>query len=95
VFVPEKPFQASQSFVSMAAPFRQYPLGHSPGACIIKLNTAVVYGFRNKLECFVPGKPFQPSLVFRDKHLFITKTVNYGRNKSYDTGPRPYSQNLD
>jgi hypothetical protein len=23
-----------------------------PGACIIKLITAVIYGFRNKLECF-------------------------------------------
>jgi hypothetical protein len=39
------------------------PLG--PG--IIKLITAVIYGFHNKLV-FVPGKPFQPSLVFRDKH---------------------------
>ncbi len=34
---------------------------------IIKLITTVIYGFHNKLEC-VPGKPFQPSLVFRDKH---------------------------
>ena len=59
-----------------------------PGACIIKLITAVIYGFRNKLECLSLGKPFQPSLVFRDKHLLITETVNYVRNKFYDTGPR-------
>ena len=25
--------------------------GLAPGACIIKLITAVIYGFRNKLEC--------------------------------------------
>ncbi len=31
---------------------------------------------------FVLGKPFQPSLVFSDK-----KTVNYSRNKFYDTDP--------
>ncbi len=36
-------------------------------ACIIKLITAVIYGFHIKLV-FVPGKPFQPSLMFRDKH---------------------------
>jgi hypothetical protein len=38
-----------------------------PRACIIKLITAVIYGFHNKLV-FVPGKPFQASLVFREKH---------------------------
>ncbi len=27
------------------------PLKYPPGACIIKLITAVIYGFRNKLEC--------------------------------------------
>ncbi len=58
-----------------------------PGACIIKLITAVMYGFRNKLM-FVPGKPFQPSLVFRDKHQLITETVNYVHKEFYDTGPR-------
>jgi hypothetical protein len=26
-------------------------LGQTPGACIIKLITDVIYGFRNKLEC--------------------------------------------
>ncbi len=38
----------------------------SPGANVIKLFTAVIYDFRNKLMCFVPGKPFQPSLMFVD-----------------------------
>ncbi len=26
-------------------------LGQTPGACIIKINTAVIYSFRNTLEC--------------------------------------------
>jgi hypothetical protein len=33
---------------------------------IIKLTTAVIYGFRNELV-LVPGKPFQPSLLFVGK----------------------------
>jgi hypothetical protein len=38
---------------------------------------------------FVLGQPFQSSLVFRGKTLkLVTETVNYGRNKFYDTGPR-------
>ncbi len=36
----------------------------APGACTIKLFTAVIYSFRNALECNVLGKPFQPSLTF-------------------------------
>jgi hypothetical protein len=39
-----------------------------PGACIIKLNTAVIYGFRNKLECLS-----RASLVFR--HLGTIKVI--------------------
>ncbi len=35
----------------------------SAGECTLKLSTAVIYSFRNKLM-FVPGKPFQPSLMF-------------------------------
>jgi hypothetical protein len=54
------------------------------GACIIKLITDLFYGFRNKIV-FIPGKYFQPSLVFGDKHKLITVSVNYGRNKFYDT----------
>ncbi len=37
------------------------------GACTIKLFTAVIYGFLKKDREFVPGKPFQPSLVFASK----------------------------
>jgi hypothetical protein len=33
-------------------------------ACIIKLFTAVIYGFSLQARVFVPGKPFQPSLMF-------------------------------
>jgi hypothetical protein len=38
-----------------------------PGACIIKLITAVIYNFRYKVV-FVPSKPLQPSLLFRENH---------------------------
>ncbi len=44
----------------------------SPGACIIKLIMTLIYGFRNELV-FVPGKPFQPSLVFKDKHSSLLR----------------------
>jgi hypothetical protein len=37
---------------------------------------------------YVPGKPFQSSLVLREKHYLITETVNYGHNIFSDTGPR-------
>jgi hypothetical protein len=36
----------------------------TPGANVIKLYTAVSYDFFNE---FVPGKPFQPSLLFVGK----------------------------
>ncbi len=40
---------------------------------------------------FVLGKPFQPCLVFWGQTLkLITETVNYGRNKFYDTGPSTF-----
>jgi len=44
----------------------------TPRACIIKLTMAVIYGFRNKLV-FVPGKPLQPSIVFRDKYSSLLR----------------------
>ncbi len=37
-----------------ASQIREHPTvitNTTPGACIIKLITAVIYGFRNKLEC--------------------------------------------
>jgi hypothetical protein len=39
-----------------------------PGACTINLFTAVIYGFSYKASrVFVPGKPFQPGLMFPGK----------------------------
>jgi hypothetical protein len=37
------------------------------GVCKIKLFTAVIYRFSLKARVFVPGKPFQPSLMFVGK----------------------------
>jgi hypothetical protein len=59
------------------------------GACIIKLITAVIYGYSNKLECSTLNTRLRLGRLDRDKHSsFIMETVNYGRNKFYDTGPR-------
>jgi hypothetical protein len=41
-----------------------YAYKHPPGACTIKLFTAVIYGFSQLARVFVSGKPFQPSLMF-------------------------------
>ncbi len=54
-----------------------------PGACIIKLITTVIYGFRNTQECLSlknrsGWKGLQGQTVY-----CITETVNYGRNKFY------------
>jgi hypothetical protein len=46
-----------------------------PGACIIKLITAVIYGFRNKLECL----SLNPRLGW--KGLPGTNTLAYYRNR--------------
>ncbi len=59
-----------------------------PGACIIKLITAVIYSFHSKLECLSintnkAGKACQVQTL-----QLIAVTVNYDRNKFYDTGPR-------
>jgi hypothetical protein len=37
-----------------------------PGACIIKLFTAVIYGF-SQSRVFVPDNPFQLSLMLADE----------------------------
>ncbi len=34
-----------------------------PGDNVIKLFTSAIYGFSSEARVFVPGKPFQPSLV--------------------------------
>ncbi len=36
----------------------------STGVNPIKLFTAVIYGYLQSATVFVPGKPFQPSLMF-------------------------------
>jgi len=59
---------------------------NTPGACIIKLITAVIYGFRNNLECSSLNTLSWKSLRGTNT-LAITETVNYGRHKFYDTGP--------
>jgi hypothetical protein len=37
------------------------------GGNSIKLFTTVIYGFSKQARVFVPGKPFQPSLMFAGK----------------------------
>ncbi len=63
----------------------------------IKNQQAVIYGFRNKLQCLYLntrlGKKGLPGQTLQ----LITKTVNYGRKKFYDTSPRLlglYTKNL-
>jgi hypothetical protein len=53
-------------------------------ACIIKLIAAVVYIFHHKLCLSLKTK-----LGWKGSQTLqlITETVNYGRNKFYDTGP--------
>jgi hypothetical protein len=46
-----------------------------PGACIIKLTTAVIYGFRNKLECL------SMNTRLGWKELPGTKTLAYYGNR--------------
>jgi hypothetical protein len=53
------------------------------GACIIKLITAVNYGFLNKLECLSLASLSSLVLCLGTN----PETVNYGRNKFYDTDP--------
>jgi hypothetical protein len=43
-----------------------------PGACIIKLGTAVIYGFRNKLV-FVPKHLTRLERLARDKHSSLLR----------------------
>jgi hypothetical protein len=66
--------------------------------CHRTLFTVIIYGSYNKLV-FVPGKPFQPSLMFAGKagaeHLkgvpgtnTLAYYKNYGCKKFYRIGPR-------
>jgi hypothetical protein len=60
----------------------------TPGACIIKLITAVIYCFHNELVCLSLNTKLDWKGLPGTNWLF-TETVNYGRNKFCDTGPRP------
>ncbi len=55
----------------------------APGACIIKHISAVINGFRNKLEHLY----LNTRLGWKGLPGTNTLAVNYGRNKFYDTGP--------
>ena len=56
-------------------------------ACIIKLNTAVIYSFHNKLECLsLNTRLGWKNLAGTNTIQLNMKTVNYGRNKFYDAG---------
>ncbi len=59
----------------------------TPGACIKKLITTVIYSFCNKLECFSLNTNKAGKACEGQTLQLITETVNYGRNKFYDTGP--------
>jgi hypothetical protein len=59
----------------------------APGACIIKLITVVIYGFRYKLDFLSRNTRLGCKGLPVTNTLLITETVNYGRNEIYDTGP--------
>ncbi len=63
-----------------------------PGACIIKLITAVIYGFNNMLECLSVNTNKAEKACQGQTLKLITETVNYGRNKFYETGPWSHQQ---
>jgi hypothetical protein len=46
---------------------RSLPKSEAPGPNVIKLFCLQFTNFRNKLECFVPGKLFQPNLMIVGK----------------------------
>ncbi len=59
-----------------------------PGACIIKLIMAVIYSFRNKLECLSLESLSSLVLCLVTNTLAFSETINYGCDMFYDTGPR-------
>jgi hypothetical protein len=65
-----------------------------PGANVINLFTAVSYDFPKKVGAFVPGMPFQPSLMFAGKAGSYLSEVHFkcstlwGRHLSSPTNIR-------
>ena len=55
------------------------------GTCIVKLIAAIIYGFHNKLVCLSLASLSSLVVVQGQTLQLITETVNYGRNKVYDT----------
>ncbi len=50
-------------------------------ANIFKLFTVVSYDFSKKARAFVPGKPFQPSVMFAGKACFEGKEQDRRRRR--------------
>ncbi len=49
--------------------------------CHITFTVSNLFIFGNKLERFVPGTPFQPSLMFADRLLALPKLEKLARDK--------------
>ncbi len=52
----------------------------------MKLITVIIYGFCNKLECLSLASLSALSSVLRTNTMAYYGSVNYDRNKIYDTG---------
>jgi hypothetical protein len=59
---PERDLEKMDLFVEIL-PTRK----HRKICSLIKLFTAVIYGFLEQARMFIPGKPFQPSLMLVGK----------------------------
>jgi hypothetical protein len=59
----------------------------TPVACIIKLITAVIYGFHNKLQCLAQNSILGWKGLPGTNTPAITETVNYGRERFYEIDP--------
>ncbi len=66
----------------------------TPVANVIKLFTAVSYEFSLLARVFVPGKPFQPSLMFAGKAVAYQSEAPFKVLHSR-IGSWPYPQTLD
>ncbi len=60
-------------FADIILGLKGLPGTNTPGACIIKHFMSVIYGFSNLARVFVPGKPFQSSLMFAGEARSLPK----------------------
>jgi hypothetical protein len=66
----------------------------SPGANVTKLFMAVSYDFSLQARAFVPGKPFQPSLMFAGRaEAYPSEALSQMLHSR--VGSWPYPQILD